>query len=499
MLHRSLRVRLILTYSLLVLLCLTTAAGAAAFLLQDYQREIAVGRLADLLIPIAVQARNLERANATDEQLLAAFQEQARDLGVRVLMADPAGTVLIDTGSTLEGTRIVLPESQVADPRSFSRWAQVELANGERWLFVGVTRQPRSIIGPGGGPGAGQGAGPGGGPGARVPTNVLLLAAPEPNALSGLLALAPSLWPAALISLIASFAVGLLFSATISRPVADLTRASEAMSRGDYRQQIPVRGGDELGRLARTFNEMSKQVATSDRAMRDFLANVSHDLRTPLTSIRGFAEAIADGTAKGPAVAEVAGIIATEAERLTKLVEQVLLLSKLESGQTPLASERFELSTVVEGCAERSRHRAAARAIDVLVKAEPVEVVGDPTKIEQVITNLLDNAVKFTPTGGAVTVTLSHVGGLTGSGPRRPAAALRVHNSGSSIDPAELPRVFERFYQADRSRTYRPDGTPGSGLGLAIVREIVHAHGGEVRGESDPARGTTFEVVLPAA
>jgi two-component system, OmpR family, sensor kinase len=276
---------------------------------------------------------------------------------------------------------------------------------------------------------------------------------------------------------------------SIARPLVQMTRASEEMARGRYDQSIPVRGRDEVGRLAVAFNDMARQVSASDRTMRDFLANVSHELKTPLTSIQGFSQAMLDGTVLGPDEHQrAAGIINDEANRMRGLVEELLTLSKIESGQIAMGEDPVDLDRLLREAARRAEWQADATGVRVVVESRASAFVrGDAHWLAQVFSNLLDNALRHTPPGGSVAVrarTRAEPGEVT----------VAIHNTGSYIPPEDLPRVFERFFQVDRSRAGR---LSGSGLGLAIVREIVQAHGGSVDAASDPASGTTFTVRLP--
>jgi signal transduction histidine kinase len=259
------------------------------------------------------------------------------------------------------------------------------------------------------------------------------------------------------------------------------------MARGNYDQQIPVGPPDEVGRLAAAFNLMAKQVALSHRTLREFLADVSHELRTPLTSIRGFSQAMTDGMLRTPRdYAEAGEVIHEEASRMSRLVEDLLYLSRVESGQFQGQHHPLDLAALVASSAHHAERRAQPAGIAFRCDASaPQVVVGEPHRLEQVVVNLLDNALKHTPPDGAITVrvTPDPPGGVT----------IAVHNTGSLIPPEAQARVFDRFYRAPGSRT------EGSGLGLSIARQIVESHGGRIAVSSDAAHGTEFRVWLPAA
>jgi two-component system sensor histidine kinase BaeS len=310
----------------------------------------------------------------------------------------------------------------------------------------------------------------------------------------------PRLSMAALSALLVSIGIAWWLASTITRPIGQITRASEEMARGNLDPQLELpETADEVGRLSTAFTTMAHEVARSHQTMRDLMANVSHDLRTPLTSISGFAGALVDGTVSGTEGAKEAGrIIGEEAERMRRLVEDLLYLGRIESGDASLLREPVDLAELARAAQARFVFRAQEAGINFTVRTpEPVAILGDPHRLGQVLDNLIENAFKHTPPTGSVVVTaaledLRPLGGRASRGTR--AAVVSVHNTGSYIPPQEAGRVFERFYQVDKARA----GTGGSGLGLAIAREIVQAHGGRLELQSTPQSGTTFTVSVPA-
>jgi signal transduction histidine kinase len=244
---------------------------------------------------------------------------------------------------------------------------------------------------------------------------------------------------------------------------------------------------------------MAEQVKASQQSQRDFLANVSHDLKTPLTSIQGFAQAITDGAANGPeSVRRSAGIIRDEAQRMSRMVTELLDLARIESGQIVMRREAVHLSAVLGDCVDKLALRAQQSGIklEVQVPNDLPVITGDGDRLAQVFTNLLDNALKHTQAGGKITVAARP---LTGSsivrrGKTWPAAVeVSVGDTGSGIPPEDLSRIFERFYQVDKSR----QRSGGLGLGLAIVKQIVEAHYGAIHAESVVGLGSRFVVTLP--
>jgi len=279
---------------------------------------------------------------------------------------------------------------------------------------------------------------------------------------------------------------------SVSRPLALITQATEEVARGNLDHRLEVEGPDEVRRLAKSFNVMAQEVKASRQAQRDFVANVSHDLKTPLTSIQGFAQALLDGTAADPAAQrKAAQVIHDEAARMSRLVEQLLELARWDAGQIIIAREAVDLPRLLTTCVERMDWRAEEKGVTLTVEVKPMPPLrGDTDRLMQVFTNLLDNALTHTPSGGSVTVAAERVEGPDGQA----EVEISVTDTGPGIPAEELPRIFERFYRVDKARA----GSRGAGLGLAIVKEIVEAHGGRVWAESVVGLGSRFIVRLPA-
>jgi two-component system sensor histidine kinase BaeS len=255
---------------------------------------------------------------------------------------------------------------------------------------------------------------------------------------------------------------------------------------GDFTARVEDDGDDEVGHLAASFNDMAERLAAASARERDFLLNVGHDLRTPLTSITGYAETLVDGTLGTENLPKVAAALQRQSRRLSRLVEDLMLLSRLEAREFTLVNEPVDLGAHVGGVAEEFRSRAAAASVALEVDVEPTgPVASDPVRISQVVTNLVENALRYAPEGGRVGVRVRAVPDET---------VIAVTDNGPGIDPEDLPRVFERLYVAQRYRAVRPEG---SGLGLSIVHELVIAMGGTVAVSSQPAKGTTVTVRLP--
>jgi len=475
----SLRARLIISFALVVGLAVFLAGAGALFLLRDQQQETARERYGRVVEPMNLRVAALEQSGASLNDIRAYLREQADQAQMRILLLDQDLAVVFDSDASagLFGKYILsfekLSSRQIVDtPDTHYRWANYNGNGAHVTLFKAPSRPETS----------GSSFAPVG--------YEALIAIPQSQLASAWLDLVPRLALAGAIALSVSFVVSYFISRSISGPLARITQASKQMARGDYDVHIPIRGQDEVGRLSEAFNHMATQVNSSQRMMKDLLANVSHELKTPLTSIQGYSQAMVDGAVTREEDFQDSGrIIYEEATRMRALVDDLLLLSQIESGQVAMQHAYVDLAALLERMLERFQWALREGGIESGLHAGALALVhGDERRLEQVFSNLIENAVRHTPRGGFVNVTAAAMsdGGVE----------VTVHNTGSVIPAEDLPRVFERFFQVDRARA-RKGGS--SGLGLAIVSEIVDAHGGAVRAESDDERGTSFIVRLPSA
>lgn len=286
-------------------------------------------------------------------------------------------------------------------------------------------------------------------------------------------------------------------SRSVLRPVEALTRAARRMGAGDLRQRVDVEARGEIGELARAFNSMAEGLARQEELRRHMVTDVAHELRTPLTNIRGYLEALRDGVAQPDAA--VIESLHEEALLLNRLVDDLQDLALAEAGQLRLNRRRQAIGPIVERAAAAAAPLTADKDIRLEVSVAPdlPETEVDPERIGQVLRNLLQNAVTHTPPGGRITVCATAHAEPAGQAPRgaQRAVLITVSDSGPGIAPEHLPRVFERFFRADPSRSR---ATGGAGLGLTIVRQLVEAHGGRVWAESEPGRGARLCFTLPA-
>lgn len=289
----------------------------------------------------------------------------------------------------------------------------------------------------------------------------------------------------ALIGAVIALLLGVFLSQTLTRPIRELTRATHAVSEGDLSQQVPVRSDDELGELAQAFNKMSAQLSRSVNVRRQMTADIAHELRTPLSLILGHAEAVHDGVL--PPTRENFEIIREEATRLEHLVNDLRTLSLVDAGELAVQVQMVEPGRLVQEVASLYQVQAQKKDISFVLDVSPdlpkIEV--DPGRMTQVLTNILDNAIRHTPEGGQIFLRAEQTGDRV---------MLSIQDSGPGLEIDDIDRIFERFYRTDAARQ-RQDG--GSGLGLAIARSIVQAHGGQVSAESESGKGLKIIIALP--
>ncbi len=310
--------------------------------------------------------------------------------------------------------------------------------------------------------------------------------APTPSVITEFLAaINRSVLLGALMASAVAIVITLVVSHRIVRPVGSLTSAARRMEKGDLTARVKATSNDEIGQLAHAFNAMADGLARQEQLRRNMVSDVAHELRTPLTNIRGYLEAAKDGLVQ-PDGALVDNLY-EEAILLSRLVNDLQELALAEAGQLHLERRPVQVADVIRTTVDVFNPCAEARDTSLVVRVPddlPL-VEADPHRVGQVLRNLLNNALDFTPQGGQVTLT---------AWPDRKWVSVQVCDTGPGIAPEHLPYVFERFYRADKSRTR---ATGGAGLGLAIVKQLVEAHGGRVWVESTLGAGTTFGFTLP--
>ncbi len=289
------------------------------------------------------------------------------------------------------------------------------------------------------------------------------------------------------LSIIIAGGVGWFLAGKALKPVDEMTRIARRITAERLNQRLPiVKPDDELGRLASTFNEMIARLERSFRQIKQFTADASHELKTPLTVMKGEVEVALKSRADEKELREVLVSILEEIDRMNEVIKGLLTLARTDVEEATI-KEPVSLDDIVRERCEQFKKLANTKGLKLNVDIEKdVVVLAEPVRIGQVIYNLVDNAIKYTPRGGSISVTLNK---------RGRCAILRVSDTGIGIPEEELPYIFDRFYRVDKART----GGSGVGLGLSICKEIINTYGGKIEVESKPNEGTTFTVYLPLA
>jgi signal transduction histidine kinase len=462
----SLRVRLLLAAAGIVVVSLLLSGALTWVLVRSLEFEnahIGLDRLArvDRITVLRNECLTLPPPNTTNcpQNKLASPQLYddrlraiANNAGDRMLLLKPDGTVIFDSrGAEAVGSRIQLPGRRKIESETVNE-GDFQLA-GQDYIGGGVALMPkRDPIGSG-----------------------YLVFARSSSSISALAAqrLLPRLAEAGAIALVVALVIALLFSRAFARPLSELAGAAEEIAAGNYSTRVSVVGRDEIGVVGRSFNRMAEAVEHARTLQRDFLANVSHELKTPLTSLLGFSQALVDGSLSTPDErARAARIIHEEAERVLRMSQALLDLARVEAGQISLHSSEVDLQALLEQEIEIIRPRAAERGLKLALKTPaglpPLKT--DAEHLHQILANLLDNAVKYAKPDSTAEVLVSN--GLL-------HVEITVVNR---VDrhPPDPQRMFDRFYRADPSRS---SAAGGVGLGLAISRELAGALRGNLKAE----------------
>ena len=468
---KSLRFRLFLSYFAVTLIILSTAGLTLGLMWRGTQERIMRARLSTS-VPLTVRlVRSLLQEGYSPQEITQQMADAFSQRKSRVLLVQK-GRVIGDTG----GGRLVGRRVPLRPPESFRRPVErptsgvFRTKDGQEYLYaLGMLPAP---------------------PGSDVRAPILVVQIAPRRSLSlpeGMMQ--PLLWAVAL-ALLVGLAFSWLISRWITRPLTQIASAADEIAQGNLDFQLQVSGPREVEHVARQFNNMAAEVRAARQAQRDFIANISHDLKTPLTAIQGFSQALIEGVAADPAgVERAAAIIHDESLRMGRLVDQLLYLAQLEAGHVQMAQERLALGDLVLEAVRRFQPAARAKDVSLTVDVEPdLWIIGDADRLMQVFTNLLDNAIRHTPEQGEVTVRARK------ATDEPEMAVVTVRDTGPGIPPEDIPHVFDRFYQVEKARR-----RGSSGLGLSIVQEIVRGHGGRVGVRSSPGQGATFWVMLPLA
>ncbi len=474
----SLRMRLILSFATVIILCLAVVALAVTISLQSIRDKYSHDQLTNMARPIYVQVLSLARGEETWRNLLEDLQEQATNNNVYILLSDKTGRIVRNISpkeENLQISQLPIEKTQITKSPSTNALASeikpvqgtFEAPDGRTFVYtsyyIGRLFTAQALLN----------------------FETLTLAVPRTGTLSILAGLFGPFLRIGLIALAVSTVIAFLIARSVYLPVKKVTVAADKIAVGDYDQEVPVEGPKEIKTLATHFNQMAEKVKQSQMQLRHFVADVSHQLRTPLTSIQGFAQAILDGTAKDDeARRKAARVIDDESKRMIKQVNELLELSRMQAGQLEISFEPVDLKELLLHCQEVFSLRAEEAGIQLITDIEPlVPVSSDEDRLEQVFSNLLDNALKNTPRQGEIVI--------RGRNRDNNTIEIMISDTGPGIPPEQIPHVFERFYQASGLRS-------GFGLGLAIAREIIIRHNGEIRVKSEPGEGTQFIITLPS-
>lgn len=293
---------------------------------------------------------------------------------------------------------------------------------------------------------------------------------------------------ASIISITITGLFAYYLSKRITAPLREMNRVALHIAKGQFDQRVKIKTCDELGELGETFNYMAQELAGLEQMRKDFVANVSHDLRSPLTSIHGFVRAFLDGTIPDERKRYYFTIMKEQTERMIKLVNDLLHMARIEAGQLNIRPVIFNLSELLRQVVARMEPEFVKKQVNVELISEEtqdIHVFADPDRIDQVIVNLIQNAVQFSSPDRSVEVILK----------KEEQAVVSIRDDGPGIRQEDIESIWERFYKADRARTKKA----GTGLGLSIVKHILDLHQTDIQVESEVGRGTTFTFTLPIA
>ena len=490
---RTIRGKLTLAFLLIIIVCLVPTSTAAAYVIRRYQRQDALERLTSFgqTVAGAMMARQFSQISPTETVSL--FKEQKNSGGEQknnsgeIIITDARGIVLADSENRYVGMQWAIPTQQT-DVRTVpvrpEYTGKLAAPDGTSLAVATFHLDRRGRFGPS--------APPGGNAPEASQVSYVVVAIPWASTSDAWSVIGPRLQGIVAATLFLAILLAFVLSRSLTSRLGQLTHGANAMAGGDYRRAMELTearaSNDEIGNLVYAFRTMATNVARAQQAQRDLVANVSHELKTPLTSIQGFSQAMIDGTVTAESEHEdLARIIQQESQRMRRLVEQMLELSRLESGTVHLETAPLRADELVANIGKRYTRLGEAAGVTVRWAAPPnLALNADGGRLEQVLVNLLDNALQYTDTGGLVT--------LYARSARPNRVEFVIQDTGKGIPPEDVPRLFERFYQVERSRSGQGRHV---GLGLAIVREIVDAHQGRIMVHSELDVGTSITVSIP--
>ncbi|HEY84736.1 MAG TPA: HAMP domain-containing protein, partial [Chloroflexi bacterium] len=451
---KGIRSRLILSYIIVILIALAVAFLALILVSRPLQTRFIEMRLVSELnrisLPLKQELRRSFLAGTPPERLSAQLNKRFAPSNDRLLILRANGKIVFDSQGMWVDQTIDLSSSARISRQNYTS-GQAIAPNNREFIYAAT-------------PLAADASG-------NASKFYIALVSPSPRTTITVLG---DLWigfmAAGLIAFFLAILLGLAIVRSVTKPLQSIAQAAESVAQGDYSQRVPQQGPTEIKQVAVAFNSMTRQVQASQIAMQDFVSNVSHDLKTPLTSIQGFSQALLEGATQDKASRQrAANIIFDEATRMRRLVEDLLDLARIDAGQISIDKEPVELTAILTAILNNLTPQAAAKELSLVKDIDPLlTVVGNGDRLTQVFTNLIDNAIKHTPQGGQISVagrTASprHFDELVPApGKSRYFAKITIADTGSGIQTEDLNRIFERFYQVDKSRKQ------GQGLGLGL-------------------------------
>jgi signal transduction histidine kinase len=319
------------------------------------------------------------------------------------------------------------------------------------------------------------------------PARTLALVLARPAAATDSLPIGSRILTAAALAVAVSVLISLYLSNRFTGPMRELAGAASDLAQGNFGRRVKVDSHDEIAVVGQSFNQMAEQLGDNDRRQREFFLSISHELRTPLTAIQGYAEAIEDGTTGPEGQTKAAGVIVSESRRLTRLVSDLLDLARIDARRFTISYQPVEVSSLLDQVQDGFARKAKDLGIEIDTHAEAQTVKADRDRLVQVLSNLVENALRYTPAGGRISLSSGTVDG---------SVLISVTDTGPGFDASDLDKAFDRQYLWQKYRGVRDVGT---GLGLAITRELTERMGGRVTASNSPGGGARFTLELPPA
>ncbi len=459
--------KVLVTYVVVVFLAMAVVGGMQYFMVQSYlleskERELLVRsrELADLIKPILISGQD-------PHPVINSLNRADRILGTEAWVISSSGQVLAASANHwhCEGSTV-----EAADLKQLKN-GRITVRKGQSQFFQEAVIQAATPI-------LEQGKFIG----------AIILYTPVTGVNDAFTRMKEIFIWASVLGIIVSAIMGFLLSRYITRPLREVTMVAHGIADGNFSDRVQVKSRDEFGQLAETFNYMAQRLADYEQMRRDFVANVSHELRSPLTSVQGFIDALIEGKSKDKQEeSRYLAILRKETGRLSKLVNELLEISGYDAQRVHFAMAPFPVGNVIKRAAASLKPRLDERDLAVIT-AVPGDIplcYGDEDRIEQVVHNLLENAVRHSPQGDKILISARLI---------NDRVFVEIADNGPGIPKTLQPRVWERFYRVDKARSRDKGGT---GLGLAIVQEIVQKHGGQVSLDSEPGAGAVFGFTLP--